>query len=44
MEVLTVFFLGSIFNFELNSSFLSSEVVTIHIDGVCLELEEFYGL
>ena len=37
------FCLGSVFSFELDSSFLS-EAVTICIDGVCLKLGEFYDL
>ena len=44
MAVLAVSCLSSISSFELDSSFLFSEAVTIRIDGICLGLEEFYGL
>ena len=44
MAVLTIFFLGFVFSFELDSSFLSSEAVTVRIDKVCLGLGEFHGL
>ena len=43
MAVLTVF-LGSIFIFKLDLSFLYSETVIVHIDEHCLGLEELYGL
>ena len=32
------------FESELDSSFLYSEAVIVRTDGVCLEIEEFYGL
>ena len=41
---LTVFFSGSVFSFELDSSFFSSEAMIVRIDGVCIELGESYGL
>ena len=41
---LTVFFSVSVFNFELNLSFLSSETVIVHIDEVCIGLGESYDL
>ena len=44
MSCLTVFFSGSVFKFELDTDFLYSEAVIVHIDEVCLELREFYGL
>ena len=44
MSGLTVSFSGSVSGFELDSGFLYSEAVIIHIDEVCLELEEFYDL
>jgi len=44
VAVLTIFFLGFVFSFELDSSFISSEAVNVRIDGVCLGLREFYGL
>ena len=44
MSGLVVFFSGSVSRFELNSSFLYSEVGIVRIDEVCLELGEFYDL
>jgi len=44
VAVLAVSFLGFVFSFELDSSFLSSEAVTVRIDRVCLGLGEFHGL
>ena len=41
---LAVSFSRYVFNFELNSSFLSSEAMIVHIDGVCIGLGESYGL
>jgi len=41
---LTVFFSRSVFSFELDSSFLFSEAVIIHIDEVCIGLGDFYDL
>ena len=43
MAGLMVSFLD-LFQFELDSGLFYSEVVSIRIDGICLELEEFYGL
>jgi len=40
---LAVSYLASVSNFELDSSILYSETVTVRINGVCLGLEEFYG-
>jgi len=34
---LTVSFFGSVFSFELDSSFLFSEAVIIRIDEVCID-------
>ena len=39
-----VFFSGLSSKFELDSAFFYSEAVIVHIDKVCLELGEFYGL
>ena len=39
-----VVFLGSVFRFELDLSFLYSEVMIVRIDEICLELGEFYDL
>ena len=44
MSGLTVFFSGSVFSLELDSSFLSSEAVIVRIDEICIRLGEFYGL
>jgi len=44
VSALTVIFSGYIFNFELDSSFLSSEALIVHIDEVCIGLGEFYDL
>ena len=44
MSGLTVSFSGSVSRFELDSSFLYFEAVIVHIDEVCLEVREFYGL
>jgi len=38
VAVLTVSCLGSVFSFELDSSFLSFEAVIARVDGVCLGL------
>ena len=35
---------GSVFSFELDSNFHSSEVVTVRIDWICLGLKELYSL
>ena len=42
--VLSVSCLGFVSSFELDSSFFSSEVVTVRIDRVYLGLRELYGL
>ena len=44
MSGLTVFFSGSVFRFELDSSFLYFKAVIVRIDEVYLGLVEFYGL
>ena len=44
MSGLTVSFSGSVSRFELDSSFLYFEAVIVHIDEVCLGLEELYDL
>ena len=41
MVGLAVSFSGSVSRFELDSSFLYSEVVIVHIDEVCLGIGEF---
>ena len=41
---MVVLFSGYVFSFELDSSFLSAEAVIVRIDGVCIGLEESYGL
>ena len=42
---LSVFFYsGSVSSFEMNSSFLSSKVVIVHIDGVCIGLGDSHDL
>jgi len=41
---LIVSFSGSIFSLELDSSFLFSEAVIVHINEVCIRLRELYGL
>jgi len=37
-------FSGYVSSFELDSSFLSSEVVIVRIDDICIELGESYSL
>ena len=44
MSGLTIFFFESVSRFELDSSFLYSEVMIVRIDEVCLGLGEFYCL
>ena len=44
MTVLAVSYSGFVSNFELDSSFLSSEAVIVRIGGVCLGLGESYGI
>jgi len=44
MAGLVVLFSVSAFLFELDSDFLYSEAVIVHIDRVCLGLGEFYGI
>ena len=44
MSNLVVSFSESIFESELDLSFLYSEAVTVRIDEICLQLGEFYGL
>ena len=41
---LVVSFSGYVSSFELNLSFLSSEVMNVRIDRICVGLEESYGL
>ena len=41
---LVVFFSGSVSSFELDSSFLSSGVMIVRIDGVCIGLGESHSL
>jgi len=41
---MTIFSSESVFNFELDSSFLSSEAMIVRIDEVCIGLGESYGL
>ena len=44
MSGLIVSFFGSVSSLGLNLNFVSSEAVIVHIDEVCIEIREFYGL
>ena len=44
MSSLTVSFSGSVYIFELDSSFLFSVTVIVRIDEICIGVGDFYGL